>query len=95
MRIEIDPSELVEDLLETVRRACCPAKAIAQDLIEVGSPAPFLTGDQLAEKSGSTSRSGACATETLEPGWFATLLPSTGRLGDLASLGLTRLFSWG
>jgi hypothetical protein len=39
MRVEIEPSELVEDLLGTLRRAGCPAKAIAHDLIEVGSPA--------------------------------------------------------
>jgi hypothetical protein len=52
MRIEIDPPELVEDLLETLRRAGCPAKAIAHDLIEVGSPAPFLTDEQARREVG-------------------------------------------
>lgn len=46
MRIEIDPPELLDDLLETLQRAGCAAEAVAQNMIEVGSPAPFLTDDQ-------------------------------------------------
>jgi hypothetical protein len=46
MRIEIDPTKLLGDLLETLQRAGCAAEAIAQNMIEVGSPAPFLTDAQ-------------------------------------------------
>ena len=52
MKIAIDPPELLDDLLETLRRAGCDAEKIAPGVIEAGSPAPFLTHHQARREIG-------------------------------------------
>ena len=52
MQIAIDPPELLDDLLETLRRGGCDAEKIAPGVIEAGPPAPFLTDPQARREIG-------------------------------------------
>jgi hypothetical protein len=46
MRIRISDPELLDDLVESLRRANCPVQVTGPETLEVDSPSPLLTAEQ-------------------------------------------------
>jgi hypothetical protein len=52
MRIRISDPELLDDLVESLRRANCPVEVTGLETLAVESPSPLLTPEQARQEIG-------------------------------------------
>ncbi|MGH3004643.1 MAG: hypothetical protein ACRDOS_01825 [Gaiellaceae bacterium] len=52
MRIRISDPELLDDLVESLRRANCPVEVTGPETLEVDSPSSLLTTEQARQEIG-------------------------------------------
>jgi hypothetical protein len=52
VRVRISEPGLLDDLVDTLSRACCRVERFGEDGIEIGSPSPILTLDQARQEIG-------------------------------------------
>jgi hypothetical protein len=50
MRIRISDPELLDDLVESLRRANCPVEVTGPETLDVKSPSPLLTSEQARQE---------------------------------------------
>ncbi|MGH3032365.1 MAG: hypothetical protein ACRDNE_16700 [Gaiellaceae bacterium] len=52
MRIRISDPGLLDDLVESLRRANCPVEVTGPETLDVESPSPLLTSEQARQEIG-------------------------------------------
>ena len=52
MRIRISDPRLLDDLVESLRRANCPVEVTGTETLDVESPSPLLTPEQARQEIG-------------------------------------------